>query len=460
MVGGDHGPAEGGEDWAGEFVVRRKDGTRFPVFVHDTPVFDEGGGLVGVIGVSNDVTESKRAEEARRESEERFRHLIEQAADAIFVHDLRGRFVDANQKACAILGYTKEELLTLSVMDIEESFDCAGLVDLWERVSSERSVMVEGTNVRKDGTRFPVEIHLGWFEADGERLVLATVRDVTERKQAEEKLKESENRHRRQARELSLLHHVRTALARKLDPTAVFRTVVEAVAETYGYALVSAYLLEDDAEGGTLLLQHQVGYRTLPERIPVSQGVMGRVARTGQPVLLEDVREDPDFLVAIEGVTSGVCAPLFDGGRVVGTLNVESTGGVRLTEDDLRVMVALAQHAGIAIGSARLHARTKEAEERFRAFFEHSATGISIATPDRRLIETNPAYQRMTGFTAEELHGKPIAELSHPDDVPEDGELNEQLRSGRLHRYQREKRYVRNNGETIWVRPTVSTVRG
>ena len=89
------------------------------------------------------------------------------------------------------------------------------------------------------------------------------------------------------------MHHVRTALARELDPAAVFRTVVEAVAETYGYPLVSAYLLEDDAGEVRLVLQHQMGYRTLPERVPVSEGVMGRVARTGRPVLLEDVGEPP-----------------------------------------------------------------------------------------------------------------------------------------------------------------------
>ncbi|MDP9426889.1 MAG: PAS domain S-box protein, partial [Actinomycetota bacterium] len=437
--------------WRGEAVGKKRDGGTFPQELSISPL--KGGGFVCVV---RDVTERKRTEEARRESEERFRHLIEQAADALFVHDIQGKFVDANQKACDLVGYTKEELLSLSVMDIEENFDPTELVELWERVADKRSVMIEGRNIHKDGTRFPVEIHLGWFEANGERLVLATVRDVTERKQAEEKLKQSEERHRRQARELSLLHQVRTALAGELDPRAVFRTVVEAVAETYGYSLVSAYLLEDDVEGGTLVLQHHVGYQqTLPDRVPVSQSVMGRVARTGHPVLLEDVREDPDYLGAIEGVTSEVCAPLFDGGRVVGTLNVESTDGVRLTEDDLRVVGALAEHAGMAVGSARLHVRIREAEERFRAFFEHSATGISIATPDRRLIETNPAYQRMTDYTAEELHGKLIAELSHPDD----GELNEQLRSGRLDLYQREKRYVRKNGETIWVRPTISTVR-
>ena len=82
---------------------------------------------------------------------------------------------------------------------------------------------------------------------------------------------------------------------------------------------------------------------------------MGRVVRTRQPVLLGDVRSDPAFLGAIEGITSEVCVPLFDEGEVVGTLNVESTSGVELTEDDLRLMAAMAEHVNVAISWARLY---------------------------------------------------------------------------------------------------------
>ncbi|MGB3681618.1 MAG: PAS domain S-box protein [Rubrobacteraceae bacterium] len=102
----------------------------------------------------------------------------------------------------------------------------------------------------------------------------------------------------------------------------------------------------------------------------------------------------------------------------------------------------------------------REAEERFRAIFEEAAVGISIATPERVLTDTNQAYQEMVGYTGEELHGKLIDELTHPDDITRDDELNEGLLRGEMSRYQREKRYVREDGEEIWVLPTVTTVRG
>ncbi|HWQ15241.1 MAG TPA: GAF domain-containing protein [Roseiflexaceae bacterium] len=156
---------------------------------------------------------------------------------------------------------------------------------------------------------------------------------------------------RRQAQELDLLGQVRTALARELDLAAVFRTVVEAVARVFGYTQVSLYLLE----GETLMLQHQVGYHQILQRIPITQGISGRVVRTGKPVLLEDVRADPAFIGAMEGIVSEVCVPLLDKERVIGTLNVESTGGVRLTQADLQLMVALAEQVVIAINRASLY---------------------------------------------------------------------------------------------------------
>ena len=76
----------------------------------------------------------------------------------------------------------------------------------------------------------------------------------------------------RQAQELALLDRVRSAVTRELDRTRVFRTVVEAIAATFGYTQVSLYLIEDE----TLLLQHQVGYANVPDRIPLTTGIIGQ----------------------------------------------------------------------------------------------------------------------------------------------------------------------------------------
>ncbi len=120
-----------------------------------------------------------------RESEARFRALVEQAADAVYVTDPTGRVADANQQACASLGYAREELVGAAVdlFEIGATIDRARVDPApWE---SEGSMTVECRHRRKDGTEFPVEVRLGPMHVGSDRYVLALARDVSERQRTE-----------------------------------------------------------------------------------------------------------------------------------------------------------------------------------------------------------------------------------------------------------------------------------
>jgi diguanylate cyclase (GGDEF)-like protein len=164
----------------------------------------------------------------------------------------------------------------------------------------------------------------------------------------------------RQSQELRLLHEVRSAIVRELDLSQIVKRTVEAIAETFGYTLVSVYLRKQDR----LILQHQVGYERVIQEIPITEGISGRVVRTGQPVLLDDVRSDPAFLGAMEGIVSEVIVPITDEGRVVGILNIESKYGVKLTEADLRLMLAVGDQMGVAMSRASLYSNLTRSNER------------------------------------------------------------------------------------------------
>ncbi len=230
--------------------------------------------------------------------------------------------------------------------------------------------------------------------------VSAQVAMAIQRKRAEEALHDSEQRYhdlfdgaRRQAQELALLDRVRTALTRELDLDALFRTVVTAIAETFGYALVSLYLLDGDE----LVQQHQIGYDYGLDRISIASGVTGRVVRTGQAVFLEDVRTDPTFLMAMDGIVSEVCVPLLDQGQVVGILNVESIHGVKLTEADLRLMTALSEHIGLAISRARLYTQARENAARLTAAFESLPFDFWVTDRAGRYVMQNSRHVRKWG---------------------------------------------------------------
>ena len=251
-----------------EFRVQHRDGS-WRYLEHTVNNLLDDPAMGAVVINSRDITERKRAEaEIRRlnedlearvaertiqlesalgeleqrerrllESERQLRQLFENSADALFVHDEHGRFVDCNAQACRALGYTREELLELSVADLatrliseEERREKKGRT-LWERArrgEPGRMVGFEENEIRrKDGTTFPVEVGVGALEYKGRRLIFASARDTTERKLAEAALKESEARYRsvvEQAAEGILLVDVDTK--RVLETNAAYQDLL------------------------------------------------------------------------------------------------------------------------------------------------------------------------------------------------------------------------------------------
>ncbi len=138
------------------------------------------------------VLERLRIEAAHHESEERFRMLVEQAADAILVVNESGRIVDVNQRACRSLGYTHQELLALQISNVDINFAKMKESDDWGMMLAGEPVSFNSTHQRKDGSTFPVEIRAGLFHFKSDKLFLALVRDVTERMQLEDQFRQSQ----------------------------------------------------------------------------------------------------------------------------------------------------------------------------------------------------------------------------------------------------------------------------
>ncbi len=177
------GPQEGKLDPS---VHRRKDGTLRSMEVSASSI--QFKGRRAMLCSMVDITERTQTQEALRASEERFRTYVEQAADAVVVHDLSGRFLEVNKRACDSLGYSRGELLRMRVSDVDAEFDETWAQMPWETHRPGEAIVLERRHRRKDGSIFPVEIHFGCFEMQGTRRFLALVRDVTERKRAQEEL--------------------------------------------------------------------------------------------------------------------------------------------------------------------------------------------------------------------------------------------------------------------------------
>ncbi|MCZ6678830.1 MAG: PAS domain S-box protein [Candidatus Poribacteria bacterium] len=133
--------------------------------------------------------ERKQVEEVHRESEHGIQRLIEHAADAFFLHDLEGRILDVNQRACDSLGYTREELLKLSMLDIDTALSReVMLAEMKRQASGDTPVTGQGMYRRKDGTTFPVEVRGSLIESGERQLILALARSVTRRMETTEQV--------------------------------------------------------------------------------------------------------------------------------------------------------------------------------------------------------------------------------------------------------------------------------
>jgi two-component system cell cycle sensor histidine kinase/response regulator CckA len=159
------------------------------------PLRDASGNIIGTFGVSRDVTERRCAEEALRDSEEKYRLLFSQAPDAIHIVDLETHeLLDANEAASKLHGYAHDEFLRLKAEDISAEPERTAVV-LQEAQTGFVHVPMRWHH-KKDGTVFPVEITGGPFLWKGRRVICVFIRDITERKRAERELHESEERYR------------------------------------------------------------------------------------------------------------------------------------------------------------------------------------------------------------------------------------------------------------------------
>lgn len=137
-----------------------------------------------LIEAYSNIQKRKKIEFQLLQSENRFRNLVENAADAIYVVNQEGQVIDVNQAGCDALGYSLQEFKNLKVLDFNAG-TLEKAVKNWGRRGDEKALMLEGEHTRKDGTVFSVEERVGMFAFEGEDLFLIISRDITERKKVE-----------------------------------------------------------------------------------------------------------------------------------------------------------------------------------------------------------------------------------------------------------------------------------
>ena len=393
-----------------------------------------------VRGMAHDVTDRVRAEKALRVSNEQlmkaareregvlqqltlFRTLLDQSREAIEVTDLDTlRFLDVNERTCVELGYSREEILSMTVFELYRDIDEGTRARVERQLRESGFAIVERVNRRKDGTTFPVEVNLRKVRLDRD-YVVAVSRDITARKRTEEVLRETHEQLLKTAFEQERMLHELT----------LFRT-----------------LLDQSSDAIKVIDPETLRFLDVNERSHLELGY------SREELLSMTVRDiDPN---TAESVLERVRQQLRESGfALMETVHRRKDGTTFPVEVNLR-RVRLDREYDVSISRditerRRVEEALRESEVRFRAVYERSPVGIALVdSRTGRFLQVNPKLCEITGRSEEDLLRTDVGSITHPDDSEHTSEYLRQLAEEKLANYEMEKRYLRPDGSARWVR--------
>jgi PAS domain S-box-containing protein len=330
-------------------------------------------------------------ESAFSEVQQKYEALFNLAADGIVVHELMsetagGHFIQANPAICSLLGHTHAEMLELTPLDIMAPEDRQAVDRDVNTMAAAGVLRHEKTLVAKDGRRIPVEISTQLFPYQGRPLVMSVIRDVTERKRAEETLRESEQQ----------LRHARELLEAVTTGTKVLIATVD---RDFRYTFFNREHHEE------------------------LKRITGKDTAIGMSLteVLADMPEERDRALAIWGRA-------LNGETITQTLRFGSRGGQSRWYNTNHA--PLHNAAGQIVGAGEVtseitdlvqaQASMRESEERYRTLFDRMTEGFALheivtdeqgRPVDYRFLDVNPAFERQTGLQRADLIGSRVMEV-------------------------------------------------
>ncbi len=393
-------------------------GRSFNVLIE--PLRDSSGKIAGTTGVALETSSRKQAAEAALRSEARLAGIINISEDAIISFDAEQKITLFNPGAEKIFGYAAGEVMgrTIDVL-LPPRF-----VELHRRHMQHfstspdalRAMNERGTiyGRRKDGTEFPAEASISKFEVAGEVVLNIRLRDITDRKLAEEQLQA-------RARQQSAVAEIGLRALRGGDRDELMREICELVARTL---MVEFVKVLEVIPGGDLRLLAGVGWREGVVGHRVLPGGPGSLAAytlaSSEPVFVRDLLTEKRFVesfLAEHGVVSGMNVIIHGQERPFGILGAHSTSPRSFTRDDINFLQAVANVLAAALGRMHAEEELRTSNETLQVVNESMPVAISFLDLEGCVRFWNPAAERLFGWKEDEVLGHPIPVI--PEDQAE-----------------------------------------
>jgi PAS domain S-box-containing protein len=482
-----------------EWRARRMDGTEFPLEVLLTPI--ETGEHPLMATICRDITERKTSEQkilelnasleqrvaqrtaALRESEEKFRALFEGSSQGVVLHD-ENQILEVNPAAVRIMGcQSPQELVGKHPAETSPPFQPNGessavmALRHIEECMTRGSARFDWVSQTPHGNSVPLEVALTRIEWSGRQVIQAFVTDISERKRAEEALREANRElHREIAQrtraEESLKERVRIstlntevalALNARTELRAMLQQCAELVVRHLDVAFARVWILNEATQ--TLELQASAGCYTHLDgshsRVTVGQYKIGLIAKEKKPHLTNSLQTDPRVSdkpwAAREGMVSFAGYPLLLEGRVLGVLAMFARRP--LPEDVLKAIGSVADSIALGIERKRAQAALAESEARFSAAFHSSPAFINLVRmSDGQYVLANDVFLNFLGYPIQEVVGRTCAELGVWEDSRERAAVLHDMQTVGSIR-QRECRWRNPRGERFTILLSAETIK-
>jgi PAS domain S-box-containing protein len=414
--------------------------------------------------INREISVRRQAEDALRESEERFRSAMKHSPIGTALVSTDGRFVEVNPALCAILGYTREELLATTFRALTHPDDLDKNVDAMRQLLS-RDVDTYQTIKRyfhKDGRVLWAQLNASvvYDEAGGARYFVSKVQDITERKRADEEL-------RRVNRALRTISNCNQVLVHATDETALLRQVCNLIVTDGGYRMAWVGLADPDSDDPVQPVTHAGFEDGYLEEVPMSSaddesgGPTVTAIRTGRPSVCHDFLSDPDAgpwseEAITRGYKSALALPLESEGRVFGALTIYSGDEVAFDIAEITLLRELADDLSFGIQALRTRINRHRAERALesseallRQFIKYTPAAVAMFDTEMRYISASDRWLADYGLAGKEIIGQSHYEM-FPNVKEEWKAVHRRVLAGAVERCD-EDTLLRPDGRLDWL---------
>ncbi|MFQ5660840.1 MAG: PAS domain S-box protein [Gammaproteobacteria bacterium] len=394
-------------------VFWRRDGSSFPVDYVSTPIREQGK-LEGAVVVFRDISNRKISEQALKKSEELLRRYFDAGLLGMAITSPDKGWLQINDTLCEMLGYSRDELFTMTFQDVTHPDDAEHELKLFMQILAceINSYSLEKRCIHKDGHILHVNVSIEsvFNEEGGVDHVVAFVQDISERRLAEQAL---QARVRQQATVAKLG-------LRALEGGPIYGLLNEVVKGVAGTLTVDVCSVLELLPGGdTLLLRAGIGWtddQVGRATVPISEASQaGHTLHSKEPVIVEEWQTETRFseprLLRDHNIISGLSVIIQGKEAPWGVLGAHSRHRRSFNQDDIHFLQSVANILAEAIENHLAEEQLVQSEEKFRGLLESSINGTVIVNARGDIELVNEQLERMTGYSREELIGRPVEVL-------------------------------------------------